>query len=217
MPARQPIETVPGESRPVDWTGFAFLATFMVALVFALHEVPHARTAPLVVIVPFAVSAAAFCLLLVVESRVKAALVDLTFFARRAFVTGVGIGALSMFSIMSLLLYFNLYAQSASGLRLTALETGAALLPLSAALLALALSASAVAQRLGLRNAVMGGMALIAAGSGILAVAIAGERLLLGAVGFLVTGAGLALPMPWPRGWPCRRSRPRKRARAQAS
>jgi hypothetical protein len=67
-----------------------------------------------------------------------------TFFARRGFVMGVAIGSLSMFSIMSLLLYFNLYAQSRDGLGLTALEAGASLLPLSAALLALALSASAV-------------------------------------------------------------------------
>ena len=184
----------PPPRRAADWTGFALLATFMVALVFGLHEVPQVRTEPLGVIVPFAVAAAALCLLLVVESRVKAPLVDLTFFARRAFVTGVEIGALSMFSIMSLLLYFNLYAQSGKGLRLTALEAGAALLPLSAALLALALSAATAVQRLGLRNAMMGGMALIAAGSGILAVATAGDRLLLGAIGFLVTGAGLALP-----------------------
>ena len=58
---------------------------------------------------------------------------------RRGFVMGVAIGSLSMFSIMSLLLYFNLYAQSREGLGLTALEAGASLLPLSAALLALAL------------------------------------------------------------------------------
>jgi len=184
----------PRQSHPADWTGFALLATFMVALVFALHEVPRARTAPVAVIVPFVVATVAFCLLIVVELRVKAPLIDLGFFTRRAFVTGVAIGALSMFSIMGLLLYFNLYAQSGSGLRLTALEAGAALLPLSAALLALALSAAPAAHRLGLRNAMMGGTALIAAGSGILAVAIAGDRLLLGAIGFLVTGAGLALP-----------------------
>jgi hypothetical protein len=47
----------------------------------------------------------------------------------------VAIGSLSMFSIMGLLLYFNLYAQSPEGLGLTALEAGASLLPLSAALL----------------------------------------------------------------------------------
>ena len=59
-------------------------------------------------------------------------MVDLGFFARRGFVMGVVIGSLAMFSIMSLLLYFNLYAQSRDGLGLTALEAGAALLPLSA-------------------------------------------------------------------------------------
>ena len=73
---------------------------------------------------------------------------------------GVVIGSLSMFSIMSLLLYFNLYAQSGEGFGFTALEAGASLLPLSAALLALALSASTVAARVGLRNAMTGGMAL---------------------------------------------------------
>ena len=66
---------------------------------------------------------------------------------------GVSIGSLSMFGIMSLLLYFNLYAQSEDGLGLTPLQSGAALLPLSAALLALALSVSAVTARIGLRRA----------------------------------------------------------------
>ena len=59
------------------------------------------------------------------ESRVDAPLVDLSFFARRGFVMGVAIGSLAMFCIMSLLLYFNLYAQSREGLGLTALEAGA--------------------------------------------------------------------------------------------
>jgi hypothetical protein len=126
--------------RPADWTGFVLLATFMVSLVFGLHALPRVGVAPLPTIGPFVIAAAAFALLLVVESRVEAPLVDLSFFARRGFVMGVGIGSLSMFSIMSLLLYFNLYAQSREGLGLTALEAGASLLPLSAALLSLALS-----------------------------------------------------------------------------
>jgi predicted MFS family arabinose efflux permease len=130
-----------------------------------------------------------------VESRAKAPLVDLTFFARRSFVMGVAIGSLAMFSILSLLLYFNLYAQSREGLGLTALEAGAALLPLSAALLALALSASAVAARLGLRSAMRGGMALlIAIASAVIGAAIAGGGMVLLAIGFFAMGAGLAVP-----------------------
>src|SRR5438445_13121714 len=136
----------------------------------------------------------AFVLMLIVESRAEAPLVDLSFFARRGFASGVAIGSLSMFSIMSLLLYFNLYAQSRDGLGLTALEAGASLLPLSAALLALALSASTVAARVGLRNAMTGGMALIAIASAIIGVAIAGGGMVLLAVGLFVMGTGLAVP-----------------------
>ena len=177
-----------------DWIGFILLATFMVALVFRLHALPHVEAAPLPVIGPFVLAAAAFVLLLSVEARAEAPLVDLSFFARRELVMGAAIGSLSMFSIVSLLLYFNLYAQSREGLGLTALEAGASLLPLSAALLALALSASAVAARVGLRNAMTGGMALIAIASAVIAVASCGGGTALLAIGFLAMGAGLAVP-----------------------
>ena len=182
------------QSRRPDLIGFVLLATFMVSLVFALHALPHARTAPLSVVGPFVLAAAAFFLLVRVESRAEAPLVDLSFFARRGFVMGLVIGSLSMFSIMSLLLYFNLYAQSREGLGLTALEAGALLLPLSAAQLALALSASTVAARVGLGNAMTGGMALIAIASAIIGAAVAGSGLVLLGIGFLVMGAGLAVP-----------------------
>jgi MFS family permease len=182
------------QRRRADWIGFILLATMMVSLVFTLHALPHAAAAPLSVVGPFALAAIAFVLLLVVESHAEAPLVDLSFFARRGFVMGVVIGSLAMFSIMSLLLYFNLYAQSAEGLGLTALEAGAALLPLSVALLALALSASAVAARVGLRNAMTGGMALIAIASAVLGLATAGGGMILLTIGFLAMGAGLAVP-----------------------
>src|SRR5262245_48142984 len=186
------------QGRRADWIGFILLATFMVALVFGLHAMPHAGTAPLPVIGPFVLAAAAFVLLLSVEARAKAPLVDLNFFARRGFVMGVAIGSLSMFSIMSLLLYFNLYAQSREGLGLTALEAGASLLPLSAALLALAVLASAVAARVGLRNAMTGGMVLIAVACAVIGLAVAWDGAMLGmmllAIGLFVMGAGLAVP-----------------------
>ena len=130
----------------------------------------------------------------IVETGFDTPLVDLSFFARREFVMGVALGSLSMFSFMSVLLYFNLYAQSRGGLGLTALEAGASLLPLSAALLALALSASALATRVGLRKAMTGGMALIAIGSAIIGVAISGAGMAFLAIGFLAMGAGLAVP-----------------------
>jgi len=182
------------QGRRADWIGFVLLATFMVSLVYGLQAVPEARAAPLAVIGPLVLAAAAFVLLLTVESRAEAPLLDLSFFRRRGFVLGVAIGSLSMFSIMSLLLYFNLDAQSRDGLGLTALEAGALLLPLSVALLALALSASAVAARVGLRNAITAGMALIVIASAVIAAAVAMGDIVLLVVGLLAMGAGLALP-----------------------
>jgi MFS family permease len=182
------------QSRRADWTGFVLLATFMVSLVFGLHELPHAGAAPFTVVGPLALAATALFLLLRVEARAEAPLVDLSFFARPAFVMGLAIGSLSMFSIVTLLLYFNLYAQSGEGLDLTALQAGTSLLPLSVALLALALSASAVAARVGLRNAMTGGMALIALASVIIGASVAGGGMILLAIGFFVMGTGLAVP-----------------------
>jgi DHA2 family multidrug resistance protein-like MFS transporter len=178
----------------MDWIGFVLLAAVMVSLVFGLHGLAHTLAAPLTVIGPFVLAAVAFALLLLAESRVKAPLVDLSFFARSGFVMGVGIGSLSMFSVMSLLLYFNLFAQSRDGLGLSALGAGVTLLPLSVALLALALSAPAIAARLGMRSAMTGGMALIPFASAIIGFAISNGAMVLLALGFLVMGVGLAVP-----------------------
>ena len=43
-----------------DWTGFVLLAMFMVSLVFGLHALPHVEAAPLPVVGPFVLAAAAF-------------------------------------------------------------------------------------------------------------------------------------------------------------
>jgi MFS family permease len=189
-----PAHRASSASRTIDWFGFVLLATAMVSMVLTLQALPQAASAPQDVIVPLVLAAAAFALLLIVERRTAAPLIDLSFFVRRSFVLGVSIGSLSMFGIMSLLLYFNLYAQDADGLGLTPLQSGAALLPLSAALFALALSVSAVTARVGLRGAMMGCMGLIVIASAIIGIAASGGGIVLMEIGFVVMGAGLALP-----------------------
>ena len=52
-----------------------------------------------------------------------------------------------MLNIMTLLLYYNLYAQSPDGLRFTPIEAGISLLPLSAGLLAFALGTARLASQ----------------------------------------------------------------------
>jgi hypothetical protein len=132
---------------------------------------------------------AAFAALALVERRRAAPLVAFGFFARRRFALGVAMGSLAMFCIMSLLLYFNLFAQSREGLGYTPLEAGAALLPLSASLLAFALSAPRIVARVGLRLALAGGMGSVAIAAG-----IAGGGVIVLLAGLLLMGAGLALP-----------------------
>jgi MFS family permease len=180
--------------RRADAAGFVLLATFMVSVVFGLHALPQVRTAPLPAIGPLVLSAVALILLLAVERRSSAPIVNLAFFSQRGFVIGAAIGSLAMLCIMSLLLYFNLYAQSRLGLGLTSLEAGLLLLPLGLALLTLALSASAVAARMGLRSAVTAGMVLVVLACAGTATAVASGNLIVFAFGFFALGAGLAVP-----------------------
>jgi MFS family permease len=185
-----------------DWVGFVLLVVFMVALIAGLHGLPHIGTATLATLGPLALAAAAFAGLLAIERRRAAPLVVPAFFLRPRFATGVAVGSLSMFCIMGLLLYFNLFAQSHEGLRATPLDAGAMLLPLSAALLAVALSAPAIAARVGLRTAMTAAMALIVVGAGI----IAGSP----------WAPAWRCPMPRRPGWRCRRWHPSRPARDRA-
>jgi MFS family permease len=180
--------------RPVDWLGFVLLGTFMVSLIFALHALPHAASASGQVIGPFVLSVAALMWLLKVELRSATPLFDVRFFTQRAFAIGVVIGSLSMLSIMSFLLYYNLYAQSREGFGLSALEAGASLLPLCVTLLVAAISASAIAARVGLRATATMGMALVVLGCATIGVGTTGRGFVLLAIGLLLLGAGFALP-----------------------
>jgi MFS family permease len=184
------------DPRGTDWGGFVLLATFMIALVFGLHALPRIASAPLATCGPLALAAVAFAALLSLERRVAAPLFVREFFFLRRFATGVAVGSVSMFCIMALLLYFNLFAQSSEGLHDTPLDAGTALLPLSAALLAVAMSAPAIAARIGLRTAMTVATTLIVAGSTVicLAVSVSGFGSGVLSAGFVLMGAGLAMP-----------------------
>jgi MFS family permease len=181
-------------SRKADWVGFLLLATFMTGLVFGLRALPKTAVEPLATALPLAITAAALIALLWVEPRVEVPLLNFAFFARRDFRLAIMIGFLSMLNIMSLLLYYNLDAQSPDGLDLTPIEAGASLLPLSAGLLAFGLGAARLASHFSLRAVMTGGMLLTVAASVALALALRLDNLTLLLASFLLAGAGLALP-----------------------
>lgn len=177
-----------------DLAGFALMAIFMVALISALQALPHAKAAPLSVTGLLLLTFAALAGLLVAERRAKTPLVDLRFFRRRGFVLGIAIGSLAMLNIISLLLFYNIYAQSRVGLGLNPLAAGASLLPLSVALLAISLATADVVARFGVRTAMIVGTSLMIVAAAILAFAAARSSIATFVIGFIIMGAGLALP-----------------------
>jgi len=177
-----------------DVSGFLLLALFMTTLVSALHALPAATGAPLNFI-GFGVSATvAFVALLAVERRVADPLIELSLFRQIAFVRALALASIAMSCILALLLFYNLDAQSPSGLALTPVGAGLSLLPMSLGLLIFAFSAPALNRRVGPRRALTLGNLLIAAAGVTIAVA-ARERMWMPLiVGLFAIGVGLALP-----------------------
>ena len=123
---------------------------------------------PLAAGVPLAVAAIAFAALLRTETRRAQPLVDFGLFANRNFAIAAGLLFLVMFDIMTLLLYYNLFAQSVEGLGVSAVAAGLSLLPLSVALFAFARAAPVIAARIGMRRMLTGGSLLLALGCAII-------------------------------------------------
>ena len=139
-----------------DWVGFVLLAIFMTALVSALHALPAVMSAPLSFVGFGVLAAAAFVALLKAERRVQDPLIDLGLFKAATFVRAVALGSIAMSCILALLLFYNLDAQSPTGLSLTPVGAGLSLLPMSCGLLIFAFSAPSLIHRFGPRRALTG-------------------------------------------------------------
>ena len=178
----------------MDWCGLGILAVFMVTLISGLQALVHIRVNPLAAIVPLAVAAIAFAALLRIETRRAQPLVDFGLFANRNFSIAAGLLFLVMFVIMTLLLYYNLFAQSADGLSMSAVAAGLSLLPLSVALFAFARAAPVIAARIGMRRMLVGGSLVLVLGCAIVWSSLRIEpKFAVLLPGLFVAGAGIAL------------------------
>jgi MFS family permease len=177
-----------------DWVGLVLLAVFIGALVSALQALPMVTRAPLGLLGFAALAAVALVGLLAVERRVQDPLIDMGMFTDAAFVRAVAVGSIAMSCMLTLLLFYNLDAQSATGLSLTPVGAGLSLLPMSCGLLIFAFSAPWVTRRLGPRRALTGGMLLIAGAGVVIAIAAAARMWAPLVVGLFAIGVGLALP-----------------------
>jgi DHA2 family multidrug resistance protein-like MFS transporter len=178
----------------MDWVGLGLLAVFMVTLITGLQALAHARSNPFAAIVPLALAALAFPLLLRLETRRPQPLVDFSLFANPRFAIAAGLLFLVMLDIMTLLLYYNLFAQSADGLGLSAVAAGLSLVPLSITLFAFARAAPVIAARIGMRRMLTAASLLLAIGCAIIWSSLqinATFALLM--PGLFVAGIGIAL------------------------
>jgi MFS family permease len=181
-------------ARRFDWIGFMLLAVFMIALVSALHALPMVADTPLGFLRFGALSAAAFVALLTVERRIPDPLIDLGLFRESSFVRAVALGSIAMSCILALLLFYNLDAQSPTGLSLTPVGAGLSLLPMSCGLLIFAFAAPNLIRRFGPRRALGASNLLIAAASVLIAVAVGLGMWVPLVIGLFAIGVGLALP-----------------------
>jgi Na+/melibiose symporter-like transporter len=139
-------------------------------------------------------AALAFAALLWAETRHHRPLLDFGLFSNRNFALACLLAFLLMFDIMTILLYYNLFAQAPDGLDLTAVAAGLSLMPLSVALFGFARAAPRLGAALGLRRMMVGGALLLALGCAIAWASLAGAGFTILMLGLFAAGAGIALP-----------------------
>jgi MFS family permease len=181
-------------TKGVDWLGLGLLACFMVMLVSGVHALASVRSAPQTAIVPLVLAAIAVAALIRVETRHPHPLIDFGFFYNRNFALGCALVFFLMFDILTLLLYFNMFAQAADGLGLSAVAAGFALVPLSVALFAFARAAPRLVAAIDQRVAMMAASLVLGLGCAIGWISLAGAGFPILLLGLFLIGAGIAVP-----------------------
>src|SRR5260221_415188 len=198
LPAGLALGLHPGtegrQTNQVDWLGLGLLAFFMAMLISGLHALPTAGSAPRAAIVPLVLAATAFTALHWAETRNRRPLLDFGLFSNHNFALASLLSFLLMFDIMTLLLYYNLFAQAPNGLGRTAVAAGFSLVPLSVALFGFARAAPRLGAAVGVRRMMVGGSLLLALGCAIAWASLAGAGFTLLMLGLFAAGAGIALP-----------------------
>jgi DHA2 family multidrug resistance protein-like MFS transporter len=184
-------------SRPrnqVDWLGLVLLAFFMPMLISGLQALPAAGSEPRAAVIPFMLAAISFVALLWMETRNPRPLLDFGLFSNHNFGLSSVLAFLLMFDIMTLLLYYNLFAQASDGLGMTAVAAGLSLVPLSVALFGFARMTPRLGAAVGLRTTMVSGSLLLALGCAIAWSSLAGAGFTVLMLGLFAAGAGIALP-----------------------
>ncbi|TFG73220.1 MAG: MFS transporter, partial [Solirubrobacterales bacterium] len=179
--------------REIDWAGTAVLTGGLTALVLALVEGNAWGWGSARIIALFVAATLLLAMFLLVESRVKAPIIQFEFLRNRNFVGATLVAFVISFSMLGMFFFMALYIQNILGY--SPLEAGVRFLPTTLVIMVLAPIAGRLTDRIGPRP-------LIAAGLGIVSVSLfmqsmididSGYSTLL--VPFILMGVGIALTM----------------------
>jgi EmrB/QacA subfamily drug resistance transporter len=178
-------------ARRIDVPGQVLVASFLATLTYSLIEAPRFGFSSTRIEALFVLAAVLFVAFVVVELRVDEPLIDLGFFRDRQFAGAVFITATTFFTYAGFIFFNALYLQDVRGY--SALAAGFLTLPAALpAVIGGPISGYLVGTR-GPRGVLIGGMLLLAAGTGALIALPESASLGWLIAAYLVIGAGYAV------------------------
>jgi EmrB/QacA subfamily drug resistance transporter len=194
---RTAIDESRGETttRSIDLAGLATSGLMLFALVYALIEGnSHGWTSPLIVGL-LAAAAIGFLAFVVIESRVRTPMLDLSLFRDRTFAGANVLLVLSGFGIFGVYFFLSLYVQGILGF--TPTKAGLVFVPMALLMTLIAPASNNIAARIGVGPTVAAGMLIASFGFIVLEHVgqTAGFAELVPGVLIIGSGAGLTTPL----------------------
>ncbi|GAA0980801.1 DHA2 family efflux MFS transporter permease subunit [Acrocarpospora macrocephala] len=178
----------------LDLPGLAASTVALFALTFGLIEGESQGWSSAPILGAFALAVLAFAGFLVIESRSRQPMIDLSLFRERVFSGGLLSMGLWAFGVFGIYFFTAIYLQSALGF--TPTQAGAGFVPMALLMAVLATMSPRIAERFGTARVVAFGLALMAVAIGAISNVGAGSDYLDLLPWFLLYGAGAGLLVP---------------------
>jgi EmrB/QacA subfamily drug resistance transporter len=179
--------------REVDYLGVATLTAGLTALVLALVEGNSWGWGSPEILALLGGAVAALAAFVLVELRVGAPMVEFRFFTHRNFVGAVVVALIISFAMLGVFFFLALYMQNILGY--SALEAGIRFLPSTLMIVGVAPVAGRMADRIGPRWLITGGLAVVAASLYTFTGIAVNSSYMDLLPGFVLLGIGIAMTM----------------------
>ncbi|WP_332666725.1 MFS transporter [Aeromicrobium sp.] len=177
----------------VDVVGAALSIVFLTSVVWGLIEAAERGWTDSTILAAFALGGAVLAVFLVWERRVRQPMIDIAIFRNLRFSAASLSVTLVFFGLMGTVFMLTTYLQTVLGY--SALEAGIRMIPVAVGLVVGSRLAVALAERIGAKLAVAGGLVIVAGGLEILSRADLDSGYSLVATALAVLGLGMALAM----------------------